>query len=40
MRRGSGMKGVEKRGLCLRLTVLKEYLDNLDNLPHRLRIPV
>ena len=37
MRRGSGMKGVEKRGLCLRLTLLKEYLDNL---PHRLRIPV
>ena len=37
MRLGSGMKGVEKRGLSLRLKVLKEYLDNL---LHRLRIPV
>ena len=37
MRRGNGMKGVEKKGLSLHWTVVKEYLDNL---PHRLRIPV
>ena len=37
MRRGSGTKGVEKKGLTLRLTVVKECLDDL---PHHLRIPV
>ena len=36
-RRGSGMKGVEKKGLSLHLKLLKECLDNF---PHRLRIPV
>ena len=37
MRRGSGMKAVEKRGLSLRLKVFEEYLGNLH---HHLRTPI